>query len=370
MRFSGFLASCAMLSFLTAALFAASSARATAPVQTAESGSIFDGKNWFDKVPSSATPAIEDAAQAKGEEASPPAAPVKTTAMPKPVESKPQVAAVVPVKALDACTAATPSRFAPLPVIAAHATGRRPMIAIIIDDVGPDHKRSLRAIDELPAQVTLSLLPYTHDIAALAEKARARGHQMIVHIPMQPERSTADPGPDYLGVTQTADDLRKRINRNLGAFTGYIGVNNHMGSQFTQYRPGLEILMHELKARGLMFLDSKTAPESVAEDVARENGLLTTHRDVFLDHFEDRAHVEEYLARTERVALKAGSVIAIGHPKDATLAALEQWLPTLQAKGFDLVPLGQVAAVRAAAHGGQGLHVSTAAASASAAKHQ
>ena len=34
-----------------------------------------------------------------------------------------------------------------------------------------------------------------------------------------------------------------------------------------------------------------------------------------------------------------GYVVAIGHPHEATLHALAEWLPTLQAKGLALAPI-------------------------------
>lgn len=238
---------------------------------------------------------------------------------------------------------ATAKDFAP-PVWAA-AKGKRPAIAIVIDDVGLDTKRSLRTL-ELPAAVTLAFLPYSPHVAAQTRAAAAKGHELMVHLPMEPMGMRANPGPNYLGVNHTAAELEKRIAVNLDAFSGYAGVNNHMGSAFTSYAPGMKVFMHALKTRNVFFLDSKTAPQSVAEDAANEAGINTTHRDVFLDHYEDRAHVLASLEQVERVARKAGSAVAIGHPKDVTLDALMHWLPTLEEKGFDLIPMSAMIARR------------------------
>ncbi|MBI1214601.1 MAG: divergent polysaccharide deacetylase family protein [Alphaproteobacteria bacterium] len=226
----------------------------------------------------------------------------------------------------------------------------KPMIAIVIDDMGVDRKRSARAMDDLPAAVTFSFLPYSTDIEIQAEKSIAKGHEIIVHMPMQPERATADPGPNYLGVDMPASEIRAHVLKNLSLFKGYDGVNNHMGSKFTCDRAGLETVMKILRKRDLYFLDSKTIAQSVAEDVARENGLPTSHRDVFIDNTESVAAVAQSLRRIEYVAKHAGTAIAIGHPKDVTLDGLEKWLPTLKDKGFDLVPLRTVISLRTAHH--------------------
>lgn len=231
---------------------------------------------------------------------------------------------------------------------AATASTRKVFVSVVIDDVGLDHKRSARAID-LPAGVTLAFLPYANNVAGQAALAAEKGHELMVHLPMEPSRMTANPGPDYLGVSHTAEELQSRITRNLDAFKGYKGVNNHMGSAFTKHAPGLAVLMRDLKKRGVYFLDSKTAPDSVAEDMAMAKGIPTTHRDVFLDHYETAEQVMAALAKTERIARAGGYAVAIGHPKDVTLDALQSWLPTLQAKNIELIPMSEMIKKRHAA---------------------
>ena len=131
----------------------------------------------------------------------------------------------------------------------------------------------------------------------------------------------------------------KRIQKNLSAFDGYVGINNHMGSAFTQDQKGLEILMAELQKRDILYLDSRTSATSIAEPTARRYNVATTGRDVFLDHVISEEFITGALQRAEDHALKHGSAIAIGHPHSLTLDALEKWLPTLERKGFELVPI-------------------------------
>ncbi|MDI1226883.1 MAG: divergent polysaccharide deacetylase family protein [bacterium] len=233
----------------------------------------------------------------------------------------------------------------PEPIPQQHMAGRKPMIAIVIDDMGLDRVHSARAT-RLPAGVTLSYLPYSQSIGQQTGDARKAGHELMLHLPMQPERKTADPGPGYLGVEMAPLALHERVIKNLDAFAGYTGVNNHMGSKFTKDRDGLAIVMAALAERKMMFLDSRTAPGSIAEKIAREHGMKATHRDVFLDDDTAPSSVARSLIQVEQVARRAGAAIAIGHPKDVTLAALEKWLPTLAAKGFELVPVSQVITLR------------------------
>lgn len=224
----------------------------------------------------------------------------------------------------------------------------RPMIAIVIDDMGVDHKRSARAVEKLPSGVTLSYLPYAKNVQAQVSQARSEGHEIMLHMPWEANRNTADPGPHHLSVGMAPADLEKNLQSDLAGFDGYVGVNNHMGSKFSRDRAGLEPVMAELKKRGVFFLDSKTTGGSLAEKIAQEHGIEATHRDVFLDHDETPTMVGASLQEVEDVARRKGSVVAIGHPKDVTLDKLEAWLPTLEAKGFRVVPVSEVLKKRAA----------------------
>lgn len=221
-----------------------------------------------------------------------------------------------------------------------HIAGR-PVIIIVIDDMGVDARRSA-AVAALPYPVTLAYLPYARNVQRQVYAARAaKGrHEIIVHMPMQPESPLADPGPDALLAGLDAAELQRRIDANLDAFTGYRGINNHMGSLFTQDRAGMDMLMADLKKRGVYFLDSRTEPRSVAEDAAHDAGIPATHRDVFLDHVETPAAVAAALKKTETIARSHGVAIAIGHPKDVTIEGLRPWLAGVEARGFTLMTLG------------------------------
>lgn len=222
----------------------------------------------------------------------------------------------------------------------------RPVIAIVLDDLGIDKRRGRRAI-ELPSAVTLAFLPYATDLDEQTALARQRGHELLVHVPMQPHGHNSDPGPNVLDIRLGAAEVRSRIDWNLKQFEGYVGVNNHMGSLFTESDEGMRLVADEMRARGLLFLDSLTSAKSVGEAEAQSAGVPATRRDVFLDNTDTAAEVEYRLAQTERIARETGSAIAIGHPRDATLNVLEEWIPKARAAGFVLVPLTAVVEARA-----------------------
>ena len=65
-------------------------------------------------------------------------------------------------------------------------------------------------------------------------------------------------------------------------------------------------------------------------------------RDVFLDNEPDKERIQAQLLELEKISRRRGYAIGIGHPYDATVAALSEWLDTLPDKGIVLVPLSKV----------------------------
>ena len=139
-------------------------------------------------------------------------------------------------------------------------SGHKPEIAIVIDDMGLNLSGSRRAM-KLPGFITLSYMPYADRLDEQTAAAREGGHELMLHMPMEPI-GRQDPGPGALLINLSADQLQARLDHALDSFGGFDGVNNHMGSKFTAYAPGMEIVIGELQKRHLFFLDSRTSAQS------------------------------------------------------------------------------------------------------------
>ncbi|MGD9742792.1 MAG: divergent polysaccharide deacetylase family protein, partial [Dongiaceae bacterium] len=136
--------------------------------------------------------------------------------------------------------------------------------------------------------------------------------------------------------------VRTQIDWGLNRLSGYVGINNHMGSSFTRSAPGMAVVMEELRKRGLLFLDSLTIGDSVGIRLAAQYGVPHVARDVFLDDEVSGPAVDAMLRELERVAQERGYAVGIGHPHPATLDALARWLPHLRERGFELVPISAI----------------------------
>ena len=216
-------------------------------------------------------------------------------------------------------------------------TGGKPMVAIVIDDMGLDKIDAARVI-ALPGPLTIAFMSYATDLPEQAQAARSAGDEIWMHIPIEPMDGEIDAGPNVLKVGLPPDEIRRRLDWALARLPGIVGVNNHMGSRFTQDAAGMAVVMGELRGRGLAFLDSRTIATTVAAAVAGQMGVPHIDRDVFIDNDESVEAVLRQLDELVRVAQRKGFALAIGHPHPTTIEALQQWLPTLKARGLVLVP--------------------------------
>ncbi len=217
------------------------------------------------------------------------------------------------------------------------------LVALVIDDMGVNIAKS-REVLEIAAPLTLAFLPYAQNVAQMAADAKNKGHELLVHVPMEPLSPTENPGDNPLLTGMPPEQLLEALNKNLSAFSGYVGINNHMGSKFTQDEEALRIIMPVLKAQGLYLLDSKTIAGSKAYDEAIDAGVPAVTRDVFLDDDVALDAVRFQTEKTLRIAVERGRAVAIGHPKENTIRAIQEYLPKFAAAGCQIVPLSRLIA--------------------------
>ncbi len=213
----------------------------------------------------------------------------------------------------------------------------RPKVAIIIDDMGYDYSLD-EAFLRLDAPISYAFLPSAPNTKKLAVQAAAAGRDVLVHLPMEPHNGGINPGPGVLRLDMDFDSMLRTLKKDLDAVPGATGVNNHMGSKFTENRKAMQIVFSEVRRRHMFFVDSRTTAETVAYTTARQMGIPAGWRSVFLDHTPERKVIHRELDRLISEAFKHGQAIAIGHPVKATLQVLYRELPGLQRK-VSIVPV-------------------------------
>ena len=216
-----------------------------------------------------------------------------------------------------------------------------PVVAIVVDDIGYDRQiaEQLLALD---APLTFSVLPYGPHSREIAAKARSRGHEIMLHLPMEPNEFPAvNPGPGALLKQMSADEFIGQLKADLDRIPGLRGVNNHMGSAISTSSERMRQIFTVLKKRDLYYIDSRTTAETVARPSAELLQIPFTERDIFIDHFENEQFIRKQLGELIKRAKHQGYAVGIAHPHTVTLRVLAEFLPELK-RAVELVPASMV----------------------------
>ncbi len=211
-----------------------------------------------------------------------------------------------------------------------------PRLAIILDDLGND-RPAADSLLALPFPLTISILPYQPLSTEVAEEAFRRGDEVLLHLPMESESQETGSEAVELRVGMNAGQVESALAGMLETVPHATGANNHQGSRATADPALMEALMPALRQRGMFFVDSRTTAATVAYDVAERQGVPAASRKVFLDDTPAREAVLAQLELAAADAERNGEAIAIGHPRPATIAALAEGVPRIEARGIKLV---------------------------------
>ena len=223
-------------------------------------------------------------------------------------------------------------------------------LAIVIDDLGYSLLGGRRSID-LPGRVTVAILPFAPNSVGLAEYAKRKNKEVIIHLPMQAKSKTIQKTESRtLNVSMSAIQYTTILDASLSRFAQAKGVSNHMGSLLTEKERPMKQVLTATGNRGLYFLDSKTTNQSIAKKVANKARVPYVARDFFLDNVKSERSMKTIMTSALTLSRKTGGSVIIGHPYRETLAFLERELRNLPTD-IDLVFVSELTAIDQAAAG-------------------
>jgi len=220
--------------------------------------------------------------------------------------------------------------------------GSRGKIAIVMDDIGASLS-PVKQLLQLDIIVTPSILPGTRNALKSTVIFQQNGREYLIHMPMQPRSyPRTNPGSNALLLGQSEAETIRLVQDYVREVPGAVGGNNHMGSRYTQVAPAMQMVLRELKAQGLFFIDSRTIGDSVAFTEARKMGMKTATRNIFLDNKSDVTYIRNQIRKMVKLAVGNREIIAICHPHAVTLEALRLEQDWLQQQAVDFVAASEL----------------------------
>jgi polysaccharide deacetylase 2 family uncharacterized protein YibQ len=252
-----------------------------------------------------------------------------------------------------------PGASGPLPIIAAdgreawHVYARpfdrndkRPRIAILVFGLGLSTTPTETSIKDLPPAVSLAFEPYARHLPDWVARAREAGHEILLTVPMEPaDYPRQDPGPYTLLTSLDAKENVRRLDWVLSRAVGYVGIANIKGARFTGSRKDLLPVLEEVRKRGLMFVDGRTAEQSAADSLSQPMALPHVVSDRMLDADAARETIDRRLSELEEVARRRGTALGVGYVYPVTVARVVVWAKTLEQKGLVLAPVSALGAM-------------------------
>jgi uncharacterized protein len=217
-------------------------------------------------------------------------------------------------------------------------------LSIVIDDFG-NNMRGTREMLELPIALTVAVMPLMDTTKKDAELAHELGHEVIVHMPMEPVKGKRSwLGPGAITTDLSDAEIRKRVEEAIDSVPFAVGMNHHMGSKATANKRVMRIVLTVCRERGLYYLDSKTTPKSVIPELAKEIGVPYLENELFFDDVYTSQHISKQAGLVAKRLKSDKEIIAIGHvgiTGNMMVDVLREYIP-LYLDEAKAVPLSEV----------------------------
>lgn len=219
-------------------------------------------------------------------------------------------------------------------------------LAIIIDDFGNNGEGTDEML-ALDIPFTAAIMPFSAGTVQDKDKVKAAGKEMIVHMPMESligKKSWV--GDKGIFLNMTDEEIKAVVDEAFTVLDGAVGLNNHMGSAIMENERALNVVVNGVVDRGLIFIDSRTTPNSLSKKLCENTNCCLLGRDVFLDSTDDISVVKRQLMKAAEIAVKDGTSIAIGHvgPEGGkiTAQAIKDLAPEIEKMGVEFVTITQM----------------------------
>ena len=221
----------------------------------------------------------------------------------------------------------------------------RPRVAVIVTGLGLAREATLRAIEDTPPEVTLAFTPYAEKLAPLVERARAKGHEILLAVPMEPaDPRRRDAGPAALAATLTEAAARQRLAWMFGRIHSHVGIVGDLGDRIARDPIAMKPVLDELAARGLVYVANRLEGGETATGVqVASNGVPAAAVSVWLDRELSGDAIDREIAEAEAQARRGGAVVVLAQPYPVTLARIAAWMKAFDRKALVAAPITAVA---------------------------
>lgn len=217
-------------------------------------------------------------------------------------------------------------------------------IAIVVSGLGISQTGTMRAVRDLPEEVTLAFAANGNSLSRWVPEARRNGHEVLLQVPMEPfDYPDNNPGPNTLVTSKSPATNVANLHKDMARMDSYTGVMNYLGGKFLADPDALEPVMRDIAARGLMFLDDGSTAQSLSGRFAGALSIPHAFASLTLDTEVNQGAILKKLDDLERIAARNGSAIGVAAGFDESIAAIKKWVDAAQGRGIEIVGVSALA---------------------------
>ncbi len=219
-----------------------------------------------------------------------------------------------------------------------------PRIVIVVGGLGLSQTGTQKAIEVLPEDVTLAFAPYGSSLERWVSKAREKGHEVLLQIPLEPmDYPDVNPGEHTLLVAGGAAN-REDLHWVLGRMTAYAGVMNHMGARFLQdEHVGGAVPRRDRRTRPLLPRRRNGGAGRRREGRRRGSKVPVVIAERTLDRVRTPSAIESELAGLEQTARARGLAVGVASAFPTSVEAIAKWARDAEARGIIIIPASAAA---------------------------
>lgn len=222
-----------------------------------------------------------------------------------------------------------------------------PMVGLVIGGLGMNATQTQLAIDDLPAEVTLSFALDSKRLDHWIKTARADGHEVLIEVPMEAyDYGRMNMHPDTLLAGADARANLTRLEAVLARTSGYFGIINYQGAKFAADKASATPVLERLSEKGLAFIDDGSFERTSLESLSRASGLRYARAAGPVDARQTPADISAELMDLESLALEKGAAFGSGYAFPVTVEAAKVWISQLDEKGLVLAPVSAITNTR------------------------
>ncbi len=211
-------------------------------------------------------------------------------------------------------------------------------MALLLENFNFEADQTTIGILSFPEPLTISLATAARKAAWTAQAAREYNKEVVISLPLEPKiASKTQYRKTMIMVHYPAEKIRAMIDQSVQVIPRFAGFGNLYGSRACEDSRVIGILMEKIASRRGYFVETKTARNSVVEQLARQHGVPYARVDARLEPEADAREIEEQLKHLSVIAQKKGGILIAATASGELVAALRRVVPFLKQNGIRLV---------------------------------